>query len=134
MDNTILAKRLRVKLEDLLKASGDFISNLPKSAFTAEVRASYEQLDMERRIIRNQLDVLDNFARVEPTEGIKPCPFCGGESVEYNQFAMGCKRCEAAGPGWMGTEADAIFAWNQRTNSGKVQNSTLDTKDEASIG
>jgi DNA-binding GntR family transcriptional regulator len=57
------ARRYRRKLEDLLKASGEFISVLPHAAFTPATRDAYERLSDERRIIRNQLDIEEDFQK-----------------------------------------------------------------------
>jgi hypothetical protein len=54
-----LAKRLRGKLEDLLSATNLFLSALPQSVFTEDVRAAYEALETERNTIRLQLATLD---------------------------------------------------------------------------
>jgi hypothetical protein len=55
------AARYRRKLEDLWKASGDFISRLQPADFLPEAREAYESLSEERSIIRNQLDVEERF-------------------------------------------------------------------------
>jgi hypothetical protein len=62
------ARRFRVKLEDLLKATAGFIASLHPDAFTQDVKPSYELLEVERRIIRNQLDVLAQFESAEQAE------------------------------------------------------------------
>jgi hypothetical protein len=75
------SRRYRRKLEDLLKASGDFISQLPPTAFTPESRPAYERLDEERRIIRSQLDVEAQFEKRPTCDGqvhnYGPCSECG---------------------------------------------------------
>lgn len=54
---------------------------------------------------------------------LKPCPFCGGEAVilkadQYHVFPdtyyVSCTKC-TAGVGPLDTEAEAIEAWNRRT-------------------
>jgi hypothetical protein len=66
------ARRFQRKLEDLWKASGDFVSNLLPSAFTKEARPSYERLSDERFIIRQQLDILAMAEKSGATEDASP--------------------------------------------------------------
>lgn len=55
------------------------------------------------------------------SEGLKPCPFCGGESCRViggpgtkggPQFWAGCDYCN--GRAWGDTHAEAVAAWNRR--------------------
>lgn len=50
---------------------------------------------------------------------LRPCPFCGGESViRYSQYGPcwygWCNECETRSKCYM-TEAEAVMAWNTRT-------------------
>lgn len=50
---------------------------------------------------------------------LKPCPFCGGEDVQYRcseegEYYMMCYTCYARGPEMM-TKRAAEWIWNQRT-------------------
>ena len=52
---------------------------------------------------------------------IKPCPFCGGEEMSvYNksryEVAIKCHTCGAQS-GWLPATADAIAAWNRRSDA-----------------
>jgi Lar family restriction alleviation protein len=57
-------------------------------------------------------------------EGLKPCPFCGGEAwlndyeAKYSDLppqsrAPQCRSCGVS-PGYLATSAKAIAAWNRR--------------------
>ena len=53
-------------------------------------------------------------------EELKPCPFCGGEGASHQtalsgRFHVFCLACDAEGP-WCNMEAEAIAAWNRRTD------------------
>jgi hypothetical protein len=96
ISDAVRASRYRRKLEDLWKASGDFISLLPPAAFTPEAREAYERLDEERRIIRNQLDVEEQFARrtaAQPSP-VK-CYQCGQMKVYSGEFCDDCTEANA---------------------------------------
>jgi len=56
---------------------------------------------------------------------LKPCPFCGGEAVEYQEFRFSvvCTVCGAFGPDHDGLTPDIKMenctdAWNRRTPEG----------------
>ena len=54
---------------------------------------------------------------------LKPCPFCGGEGKLNNyKTAVHCIKCKAH-PYYLGSESEAIAAWNTRPE--------LEQKDEA---
>lgn len=53
-------------------------------------------------------------------EGIKACPFCGGEaelkeSPEWEQFWVWCKKCYCGTQIHL-TAAEALKAWQRRVN------------------
>lgn len=56
------------------------------------------------------------------SEKLKPCPFCGGEAIrgiachvhEDYAFRVECRECKIVTP-FYDTEAEAIEAWNRRT-------------------
>lgn len=58
---------------------------------------------------------------------LKPCPFCdaagGSIRVQINSRHawIVCHNCDAEGPVVRGGEADAIAAWNTRTEAGVVR-------------
>lgn len=59
--------------------------------------------------------------KTEPVEQLKPCPFCGAvarRSMAVTDdpisYAIGCSKCVVATE-WLVSEAEAIAAWNQRT-------------------
>ena len=64
----------------------------------------------------------------EQTEqGLKPCPFCGGEAVLINTMAFGkscksvmCIKCKATVNNFAGDmqEERATEAWNRRSDNG----------------
>ena len=52
---------------------------------------------------------------------LKPCPFCGGEAIVYEDeendcYMIGCKSCCAVEPmtEWCESKEDAIVQWNTR--------------------
>lgn len=52
-------------------------------------------------------------------EELKPCPFCGGESVLHNSPRLlspyvSCRNCGASRNGYCEDTADAIAQWNER--------------------
>ena len=52
---------------------------------------------------------------------LKPCPFCGGEAKTqsyYHDYAVYCRKCEAATRRFYPTKQEAIEAWNRRVNDG----------------
>lgn len=57
-------------------------------------------------------------------EGLKPCPFCGGEAqfseiidLCYRKFIIECKKCGACSNGFLSRTTPAK-AWNRRVNDG----------------
>ncbi|KKN77622.1 hypothetical protein LCGC14_0358970 [marine sediment metagenome] len=53
-------------------------------------------------------------AAAEAKNGLLPCPFCRGEGkLNPYETAVHCLDC-GAHPGYMGTKAEAITAWNKR--------------------
>lgn len=58
---------------------------------------------------------------MEPANGMKPCPFCGGTETKVKPVwkdyrFVACQSCKAAGP-VMKTEQEAVDAWNDRTET-----------------
>jgi Lar family restriction alleviation protein len=53
---------------------------------------------------------------------LKPCPFCGGEAfvVTVAEPSVQCLTCPTSMVGE--TDAEAIAAWNTRTQSGSNEN------------
>lgn len=52
------------------------------------------------------------------TDGIKPCPFCGGAPKvvqDMNVYSVECSECEGQIGGWYFHKEDAINEWNQRS-------------------
>lgn len=52
---------------------------------------------------------------------LKPCPFCGGEAIVesyYRDYAVSCRKCEAATRRYYPTREEAERAWNRRANDG----------------
>lgn len=66
------------------------------------------------------------------TPGLKPCPFCGGEAMLINTFALGCEsksvhciRCKAKVNNFSGVTEDrskqlAVEAWNRRASDEQI--------------
>ena len=46
-------------------------------------------------------------------ETLKPCPFCGSETLRNLQVFVTCRNCGASGPGRT-QDNDAIVEWNTR--------------------
>ena len=57
--------------------------------------------------------------KTDPSEELKPCPFCGGEAVYDNNGAgieaIDCVDCGAKVEGLIGTMGDNVYElWNKR--------------------
>ena len=61
-------------------------------------------------------------------DGLKPCPFCGGEAFVYKRydsvwrldpsdFTVLCKDCRAGIRHYFPTESEAIATWNRRADN-----------------
>ena len=64
--------------------------------------------------------------KLERPEGAKPCPFCGctdvylGENPIWDEWEVFCDECRASGS-LHAEKADAVTAWNRRSESAEVQ-------------
>jgi Lar family restriction alleviation protein len=67
-------------------------------------------------------EVFQSAPPVMTTEGLKPCPFCGGEAVQFTYPAEGstsirCMSCGANSRAYAGQEQHLAFkAWNRRAD------------------